>query len=112
VVALTVSSVMVTGLRSSGFLTALRGEALSVPHDVDDAAKQGSLVGSRAWPSELYCPCRSAFDDAFSPLLGEPPDRDTLCAGGDQRRTGQGGPRSAIRLEACAHRRAVLILVL
>src|SRR5580692_98773 len=69
VVALTVSSVMVTALRSAGFLTALRGEVLSVPHDVDDAAKQDSLVGSRAWPSEPCCPCRSAFDDAFSPAV-------------------------------------------
>jgi alkyl sulfatase BDS1-like metallo-beta-lactamase superfamily hydrolase len=40
-----------------------------VPLDVDDAAKQDSLVGSRAWPSELCCPCRSAFDGAFSPSV-------------------------------------------
>jgi hypothetical protein len=47
VVALTVSSVMVVGLRFLWFLTVLRRSAV-VPHEVDDAAKQDSSVGSRA----------------------------------------------------------------
>src|SRR5258707_13894649 len=48
VVALTVSSVMVAGLRFLWLLTVLRREVLSCPHDIDDAAEQDSSVGSRA----------------------------------------------------------------
>src|SRR6266567_3895283 len=48
VVALTVSSVMVAGLRFLWFLHGFAWRSAVVPHDADDAAKRDSSVGSRA----------------------------------------------------------------